>query len=186
MLDSFLVRNFRLFEDLRIDGLRQINLFVGKNNSGKSCLLEALQIYAGNARLNVLLDIIAAHDGNWEAEIEPESDAAPTRASNPLRSLFHGFRFPIPGFPAIEVGPADDPKQRVVLQTAPYQTIHEEESTRLVRVSSLAELSQDLANVKYWLVVKEGDRTTPLAALEDLDYRRSKSDLAFLGCGQEI
>jgi recombinational DNA repair ATPase RecF len=83
MLDSFLIRNFRLFEDLQIDHLSQVNLFVGKNNSGKSCLLEALQIYAGNARLNVLLDIIAAHDGNWEAEIEPESDAAPASRDQP-------------------------------------------------------------------------------------------------------
>jgi len=184
MLDSFLVRNFRLFEDLRIDRLRQVNLFVGKNNSGKSCLLEALQIYAGNARLDVLLDIIAAHDGNWEAEIEPESDAAPVRASYPLRSLFHGFRFPIPGFPAIEVGPADDPKRRIILQTEPYQTIQEEGGARLVRVSSPAELNQNLANVKYWLVVREDAKSTRLASLEGFDYRRSKRRAAFLGVGE--
>ena len=184
MLDSFLVRNFRLFEDIRIDRLRQVNLFVGKNNSGKSCLLEALQIYAGNARLNVLLDIIAAHDGNWEAEIEPEPDAAPAPASNPLRSLLHGFRPPIPGFPAIEVGPADDPKRRIVLQTEPYQTIQEEGGTRLVRVSSQADLSQNLANVRYWLVVKDGAGFTRLAALEGFDYRRYRRRAAFVGVGE--
>jgi predicted ATPase len=181
MLDSFLVRNFRLFEDLRIDRLGQVNLFVGKNNSGKSCLLEALQIYAGNARLNVLLDIIAAHDGNWEAEIEPESDAPPVQTSNPLRSLFHGFRFPIPGFPSIVVGPADDPTQRIVLQTEPYQTIEEEGGARLVRVSSPDDLNEDLTNVKYWLVVKDGAGFTRLAAREGFDYRRSRRRAAFLG-----
>lgn len=184
MLDSFLVQNFRLFEDLRIDRLRQVNLFVGKNNSGKTCLLEALQVYAGNARLNVLLDIIAAHDGNWEAEIEPEPDAVPARASNPLGSLLHGFRPPIPGFPAIELGPLDDPTQRIVLQTEPYQTIEEEGGARLVRVSSPDNLNHDLTNVKYWLVVKDGAGFTRLAALEGFDYRRSRRRVAFLGVAE--
>ena len=106
MLDSFLVRNFRLFEDLRIDRLRQVNLFVGKNNSGKSCLLEALQIYAGNAKLNVLLDIIAAHDGNWEAEIEPESDATTSSRKQPIKvDFFMAFFSRSPGFSRDRVGP---------------------------------------------------------------------------------
>src|SRR5208283_3911619 len=117
MLDSFLVRNYRLFEDLRIDRLRQVNLFVGKNDSGKTCLLEALQIYAANANLSVLRDIIAAHDGNWEGEIESESDVAPALKRNPFRSLYHGYFSPIPGLPAIQVGPADDQKQAVLLLT---------------------------------------------------------------------
>ena len=34
MFTELRIRNFRLFEDLTIKGLRRINLFVGKNNSG--------------------------------------------------------------------------------------------------------------------------------------------------------
>jgi predicted ATPase len=181
MLDSFLVKNYRLFEDLRIDRLRQVNLFVGKNNSGKTCLLEALHIYASNSNLKVLRDIIAAHDGNWEAEIEPESDAAPTLKRNPLRCLYHGYDSPISGLGAIEVGEADEQKQTVRLQTAPYQTVQEEGNAKVVPVSSVDDLKRNFANVEYWLVVKEFERTTRLARLEDLDYRQSKRDLAFLG-----
>src|SRR5271157_2101287 len=106
MLDSFLVRNFRLFENLTIKHLSQVNLFVGKNNSGKSCLLEALQVYASNASLSLLFDMNAAHDGNWEAEIDPESDTAPQRSGSPLKALFRGFRLPGPEAPGIEVGPS--------------------------------------------------------------------------------
>ncbi len=42
MLQSLAIQNFRQFRDLRIDGLRRINLIVGKNNAGKTALLEAL------------------------------------------------------------------------------------------------------------------------------------------------
>lgn len=37
------IDNFRCFEKLRVDGLTRINLFVGKNNSGKTALLEAVE-----------------------------------------------------------------------------------------------------------------------------------------------
>ena len=45
MLDSLFVRNFRLFKKLEIEQLSRVNLIVGKNNSGKSCFLEAIKIY---------------------------------------------------------------------------------------------------------------------------------------------
>jgi len=44
MLDSLYIKNFRLFKELTIDRLGQVNLIVGQNNSGKTSLLEALLI----------------------------------------------------------------------------------------------------------------------------------------------
>lgn len=46
MFTELRIRNFRLFEDLTIKGLRRINLFVGKNNSGKSAAVEAVVLLA--------------------------------------------------------------------------------------------------------------------------------------------
>lgn len=46
MFTELRIRNFRLFEDLTIKGLRRINLFVGKNNSGKSAAVEAVVLVA--------------------------------------------------------------------------------------------------------------------------------------------
>lgn len=43
MLTSVEVKGFRCFENLRVDGLAQVNLFVGKNNAGKTALLEAIE-----------------------------------------------------------------------------------------------------------------------------------------------
>ena len=47
MFTELRIRNFRLFEDLTIKGLRRINLFVGRNNSGKSAAVEAVALVAG-------------------------------------------------------------------------------------------------------------------------------------------
>lgn len=46
MLKSLHIKNFRCFEDLTIPSLGQVNLIVGKNNSGKSTLLEAIAVFA--------------------------------------------------------------------------------------------------------------------------------------------
>jgi AAA15 family ATPase/GTPase len=40
----------------------RVNLIVGKNNSGKSSVLEALRIYAGNAQRALLESIANEHD----------------------------------------------------------------------------------------------------------------------------
>ena len=177
MLDSFLVRNFRLFEDLRIDRLGQVNLFVGKNNSGKTCLLEALQLYASNVSLDVLLNTIAVHDGHWEAEIQPESNATTFQSGSSLKSIFRGFLLPSPGAIGIELGPCRDPSQRVELQIAAYQTARGGEGAKLVQISP-STVVRDLLNVEFWLVAKEGDTRTPLAPVErlgDPQYRHRMS-----------
>ena len=46
MLTSLEIKNFRTFAHLRIERLGQVNLILGKNNVGKTTLLEALQVYA--------------------------------------------------------------------------------------------------------------------------------------------
>jgi hypothetical protein len=42
MFKSVRIQNFRQFRDLKLDNLTQINLITGKNNTGKTSLLEAL------------------------------------------------------------------------------------------------------------------------------------------------
>ncbi len=47
MYKSFTARNFRCFDDLTIEPLGRINLVAGKNNVGKTALLEALWLHHG-------------------------------------------------------------------------------------------------------------------------------------------
>ena len=46
LLDSLEIKGYRCFEHLTIEKLGRVNLIVGKNNVGKTALLEALWIYA--------------------------------------------------------------------------------------------------------------------------------------------
>lgn len=59
MLDELNISNFRLFKQFQLKGLRSVNLFAGKNNTGKTALLEALRIIAADAHVTVVNHIIA-------------------------------------------------------------------------------------------------------------------------------
>ena len=62
MLNNIHIKNFRMLKDLEIPKLGRVNLIVGKNNSGKSTILEALRLYAGKANQNLLREILLGHD----------------------------------------------------------------------------------------------------------------------------
>ena len=47
MLESLKIKNFRILDDFSIERLARINLFAGRNNSGKTTLLEALFLMPG-------------------------------------------------------------------------------------------------------------------------------------------
>ena len=47
MYTSFSIRNFRCIKDLTIEPLARVNLIAGKNNMGKTALLEALWLHSG-------------------------------------------------------------------------------------------------------------------------------------------
>jgi AAA15 family ATPase/GTPase len=42
MIEKIKIENFRCFESLEVEGFKQFNILVGKNNGGKTSLLEAL------------------------------------------------------------------------------------------------------------------------------------------------
>jgi AAA15 family ATPase/GTPase len=47
LLEHFTIKNFRGFDALELEGLSRVNLFVGKNNSGKTSVLEAVFLLTG-------------------------------------------------------------------------------------------------------------------------------------------
>jgi len=62
VLDSLEIKNFRAFKHLRIEKLGRVNLIVGKNNVGKSTLLEALWLYTMKGEPAVLNQILFERD----------------------------------------------------------------------------------------------------------------------------
>ncbi|MDM8552614.1 AAA family ATPase [Desulfobacterales bacterium HSG2] len=62
IVSSLKVQNYKLLKDLEIEKMGQINLIVGKNNSGKSTVLECLRILASGGNPSVINEIVQEHD----------------------------------------------------------------------------------------------------------------------------
>lgn len=58
MLKELHISNYRLFDELHIPDLGQVNLIAGKNNTGKTALLEALRIWAAEGDSTVVNNIL--------------------------------------------------------------------------------------------------------------------------------
>lgn len=71
MYKKVIIKNFRGIKHLEIDDLRQINLFVGKNNCGKTSILEALFLLTGptNAglplKINAFRNLTIVDENSW-------------------------------------------------------------------------------------------------------------------------
>ncbi|MGZ0080590.1 hypothetical protein CWO84_00915 [Methylomonas sp. Kb3] len=92
MLTNLRIKNFRMLEDLEIPKLGRVNLIVGKNNSGKSSILEALRIYAGDANLELLSAILNEHDESYS--LDRTSLDGSIKNWLGLKNLFPNRKFP--------------------------------------------------------------------------------------------
>lgn len=56
LLTDFKIKNFKAFDDFNLQNLKKVNIFVGKPNTGKTSILEALSLFlAKNPYMLVLL-----------------------------------------------------------------------------------------------------------------------------------
>jgi len=83
LFDSLEIRQFRAFDYLKIEQLGHVNLILGKNNVGKSTLLEALWLFANIGSPEVIQTILEGRD-------EPGEVRHGTAAEPTVWSLFHG------------------------------------------------------------------------------------------------
>lgn len=65
MIDSISIKNFKNLEDLKIPSLKRVNLITGKNNTGKSSLLEAFGIIALEGNPVFLYQIIKSRGEDY-------------------------------------------------------------------------------------------------------------------------
>lgn len=166
MLDSLRIKNFRSLQNFEIARLGRVNLLVGKNNSGKSTVLEALRLYAGNAQRPLLETIAQEH--NERARINDtgglEADSAPL----PFQDFFAGRCFPANG-DAIEIGSATTAADRLSLSHAWMQELSaepEEVNGELVRRTQRKFLTPEQAadaqgDLEPVMVVRKGERVLP-------------------------
>lgn len=104
ILSSLEIENFRLFRQLRIERLARVNLIVGKNNVGKTALLEALWLYARRGVPAVIRDQITRRE---------EAAVSNYGAITALRHLFTDRPEQLHVGLNLNLGPLHDPLQRL-------------------------------------------------------------------------
>ena len=89
-ISTLTVERFRALKHLKIDGLGRVNLFTGRNNTGKSSVLEALRILASDGSPAVMHNILRYRE---EDVGETDESARPLDAEGVflLSTLFNGF-----------------------------------------------------------------------------------------------
>lgn len=131
ILNSLEIEGFRAFGHLTIERLGQVNLIVGKNNVGKSCLLEALQIYAHHGSPETIQNILTSRDESGgmygpTTEVDARVDA--------MKYLFYERRIFVkyPGVDTFKVGPVGDANLRLAVNTQWYEEKADSESNRKI------------------------------------------------------
>ena len=91
MIDALQVKNYRSFPQFAVEKLGRINLLVGKNNCGKTSLLEAIQIAASGVEPQVLWEIATRRGESYV----DDSEAPPYRRRSEIdiSHWFYGFGY---------------------------------------------------------------------------------------------
>jgi ABC-type transport system involved in cytochrome c biogenesis ATPase subunit len=133
ILNSLEIRGFRGFHHLRIERLGRVNLIVGKNNVGKTSLLEALQLYMDQANPSLIWELL---------QIRDESTYMPTQLGrtevrsllSSLKYLFYGRKEIGPLLEPIMIGPVDSPASVLSLTIGWYITRTDEVGNQQVKL----------------------------------------------------
>lgn len=179
MLDSLIIKNFRSLADFSVAKLGRVNLIVGKNNSGKSSVLEALRIYAGNGQRELLDSIATEHDERYRIR---ENERTEPDEPMPFQDFFTGRCFPNDDDTAIQIGSALKPDdvlrvQHVFLAEEREPVVDElgETSFRVRRrIVPKMQLQLEVGEMRQALQLSKAERRFPPFFL-DSGYSRIRS-----------
>ena len=177
MLKSLVIKNFRSLADFEVSKLGRVNLIVGKNNSGKSSVLEALRIYAGNAQRALLETISAEHGEKYRIR---ENEQSEPDTPLPFQDYFIGRKFPVDDLTVIDIGSVSDEEYDILSIRHAFLEETEEHitsemgeiSTRVRRRMVLRSELPDLqSEVRQALLITKGDKAYPPFILDSSSQR---------------
>jgi len=89
MLKTLRIENFRCFPAFELQQLGQLNLLVGKNNSGKTSILEAIQLLTSQSNLESLVELMIGRSEYISTDKRSGSQELD------IRHLFYGHKIPL-------------------------------------------------------------------------------------------
>ncbi len=130
LLSSFEICGFRAFEYLSLERLGRVNLIVGKNNVGKTSLLEALWVYANRGAPPVLWSLLEGREESRPliGRSPDEEDIENLLLS--LRYLFYGRNELTGAAQAIRLGPLNSADQSLSIKFTWVENFLDEKGTR--------------------------------------------------------
>jgi AAA15 family ATPase/GTPase len=166
-LDSLEIRGFRAFEHLRIEKLGRVNLITGKNNVGKTSLLEAVRLYAHKGQPELIWELLESRDEATDQDRGLEKTGINPFFSPNLKYLFYG-RKEIQSFPsAIKIGSLNSPDDALSIGFAWYSVKIDEEGTRKIRILNENE-KNEVENREFRLISQIGSQPKYFARPERL------------------
>ncbi len=181
ILNSLEIRGFRGFRHLQIERLGRVNLIVGKNNVGKSSLLEALQLYAVRGSPALIWELLRVRDeSRYSSEVRDERKYSSSNRSvsiedrlSALKYLFYGRKDVRAQLEPILIGPVNSLDEVLSVAVGWYAREIDEQSTVRRRL---------LESEEYDTVDNPVPRFTIQIGMEPkVDYPLSFSTLSRLG-----
>ncbi len=126
-LNSLEIHNFRGFKHLQIERLRRVNLIVGKNNIGKSSLLEALELYAHNGDPALIWKFLQARDESKQYSRLRRESSKPENMLLDLKYLFFGRKEIDQSTKPIIIGPINSPDDLLSISIGWYIRLRDDE-----------------------------------------------------------
>lgn len=181
MLDSLDIKNFRNLKELRISSLGRVNLITGRNNTGKSTILEAIAIYATKGDLNLIYQLLGERGENFR-----QSDSNKNFIESNIRTLSSMFTNRLVGFERdnyISIGSVENTlfgetnssEKSISLRFLKYfdeiQRDNQGVITTRKRTILEGEADKQIANFKVGLEIKVGSSSYILPLEEDRPYR---------------
>lgn len=163
LLQSLRLENYRVFRHLEIARLGRANLFVGRNNAGKSSLLEAVRLYASRGTEDVLLSILESHD---DLRIDGRDTDDRFLA---VRQLFRGRDMEWTERSEIRIGPLLDPRRTLSIRIAMVQATRPGEYSLREQTPLFESTASDETPPRLGVVSAFGDTFRALPF--DVDWR---------------
>ena len=168
MYKSFRVKNFRCFKDLQINDLGRVNLIAGKNNTGKTALMEAMYLHTGNRDPKTLLRSELREVFGYYRNYRPHDTEEDLQNIVGWHTVFHRFDISKP----IEL-------------TGGYslgeQNLFDEAFDSSVAINFKSLDSHDIDDILHQFRIDDFDRFMNMEILQlESDYDRKSSYLAIL------
>lgn len=170
ILSSLEIQAYRAFSHLLIKNFGRVNLIVGKNNVGKSSLLEALWLYTQRGRPSVLVDLLKSRDELTRiVRFSEESNVTSKERMWDIKYLFCGREDVRNNFKPIKVGPIGLPDDTLTIDIKWYVSETDEQGVEQRRL--IFDPNQRVEAEPY-IVIQAGTKGRRLIRLERLIGQR--------------